>query len=72
MIRRWPPGKSTAYSVPGIDRSAARQVPRVPQGVGGVRVHLDEQVVAEPLAHRPHRLDVPAGLDPWLKAGLLK
>ena len=26
-----------------------RQVPRVLQGVGGVRVHLDQQVVAEPL-----------------------
>jgi len=40
-----------------------RQLAGVAEPVRGVRVHLERHAVAEPLAHRPHRLDVPTGLD---------
>ena len=40
-----------------------RQVPRVGERVRRVRVDLQQHVVAEPLADRAHRLDVPARLD---------
>ena len=36
--------------------------------VGGVRVDLQQHVVAEAFADRAHRLDVPAGLDLQLDA----
>jgi hypothetical protein len=44
------------------------QMPRVGEGVGRVRVHLEQQLVAETLTDRAHRLDVPAGLDLQLDA----
>jgi hypothetical protein len=40
----------------------------VGQGVGGVGVDLEQEVVAEALADRGHRLGVPAGLDLELDA----
>jgi hypothetical protein len=46
-----------------VERVELGQPSCVAQGVGGVRVDLQEQVVAEALPHRAHRLDVPAGLD---------
>ena len=46
-----------------VERVQPGQVASVGQGVRRVRVHLEQHLVAEPLAHRAHRLDVPAGLD---------
>ena len=46
-----------------VERVEPGQVPRVGQGVRRVGVDLQQHVVAEPLADRPHRLDVPARLD---------
>lgn len=40
-----------------------RQLAGIAEPARGVRVHLERDVVVEPLAHRPHRLDVPTGLD---------
>ncbi len=40
-----------------------RELAGVPEGVGRVRVHLEQDLVPEPLAHRAHRFDVPPGLD---------
>ncbi len=62
-------GRGTSSSGSGCsissrsNASSSRQVPGVGQRVGGVGVDLQEHVVAEPLAHGPHRLDVPARLD---------
>ncbi len=48
----------------------ATQVCGIDEGVGGVRVDLEAEIVAEGLAHRGHRGDVLAGFDLQLDPGV--
>ena len=51
-----------------VERVQLGQLAGVAQGVGGVGVDLQQQVVTEALAHRPHRLHIPARLNLELDA----
>ena len=46
-----------------IERIELRQVIGVAERVGGVRVDLKQQIVAEPFTNCGHRLDIPTGLN---------